>query len=47
MKRATKKEYKTVNFMIKLTQSEKEMIERIAREKGLTQTQVIRQYYLP
>jgi hypothetical protein len=45
-KRGKKKECKTIMFRLMITPGEKQWIEDKAKEMGLTQTQVVRHYYL-
>lgn len=46
MSRPKKKERKTIMFRLLLTESQKEYIERMAEEKGLSQSDVVRKYYI-
>jgi hypothetical protein len=41
-----KKEKKTIMFRLMITQTEKQWIEDKAKETGLTQSQVVRFYYV-
>jgi hypothetical protein len=45
-KKGKKKERKTIMFRLMITPGEKQWIEDKAKEMGLTQTQVVRHYYL-
>lgn len=46
MRKGKKKELKTVKFMLMLTPSEKELIEKIADEKGVSMSTAIKHYYI-
>jgi predicted transcriptional regulator len=46
MRKGKKKELRSVPFMVMLTPSEKELIEKIAEEKGISMSTAIKHYYI-